>query len=665
MVRILAVTACLFLFVFVLNAREDQTLVKITKEKSTFEFTGPWNYHPGDDTLWSDPRYNDSQWDTLSSIINLASHPDSIFKGYGWFRISIRIDSSMRNQSFALYIDQQGASEVYLNGKLIQKFGSFGKEDTVEMVTNPKWLPGIIQFTDSLDYVISVRYSNLEAHHNYKRYRKEEAGFTMVLGSFQKVMENINDHVTVSFFILFLFMIFLILSLIHFLLFLFYRRQKSNLYYSIFMILFSSLIFITFLTNSVSEYPPLINKAGFIILLLFPLFFVPLIGFLYSLFMKSVPRFFWITVGTAIILSVLYYLNVSFINVLYVSFVLLLWIEVTRVVIIGLIRKFDGAWILGTGVLFFILFFTIIIVYIISYGSLTFNGSSTGASVFFILLLFAILSIPLSMSVYLARDFAKTNINLLNQLEQVKILSEKNLQQEKEKKRILENQKEQLEIQVAERTKELEWEKEKTEELLLNTLPLKVVNELKQNGKSEPESFEDVTVYFSDLVGFTTISSELEPGELIDELNQLFTGFDDIMERNGCERIKTIGDAYLAVCGMPERNENHAENMIHAAVAIKRFLEERNLKSQIQWQIRIGIHSGRVVGGIVGVKKYIYDVFGDTINTTSRMESNSKAMCINVSDTTYSLLKNRFAFIAREPMEIKGKGLMQMYFLDC
>jgi len=151
---------------------------------------------------------------------------------------------------------------------------------------------------------------------------------------------------------------------------------------------------------------------------------------------------------------------------------------------------------------------------------------------------------------------------------------------------------------------------------------------------------------------------------LINELNEIFTSFDDIMERFGCERIKTIGDAYLAVCGMPDKNENHAVNMLQAAIEIKKYLYHRNKSSEIEWKVRIGIHSGKVVGGIVGVRKYIYDVFGDTINTTARMESNSESMRINISETTHHLVKDKFSFVGREPMEIKGKGLMKMYFLE-
>nr|MBC8342619.1 adenylate/guanylate cyclase domain-containing protein [Bacteroidota bacterium] len=207
-------------------------------------------------------------------------------------------------------------------------------------------------------------------------------------------------------------------------------------------------------------------------------------------------------------------------------------------------------------------------------------------------------------------------------------------------------------------------EKAKSEELLLNTLPLKVVNDLKETGSTEPEGFENVTVYFSDIVGFTDVSATLEPKVLIEELNDIFTAFDDIMVKNECERLKTIGDAYLAVCGMPEENDNHAQNMVNSAIEIVHYLEKRNMDSQIKWRIRIGIHSGRVVGGIVGVRKYIYDVFGDTINTASRMESNGSPMRINVSQVTFELLKEKFKFTKREERAVKGKGAMQMYFVD-
>lgn len=230
--------------------------------------------------------------------------------------------------------------------------------------------------------------------------------------------------------------------------------------------------------------------------------------------------------------------------------------------------------------------------------------------------------------------------------------------------RSLLNDKRILEEKVKERTAEVIIEKEKSEALLLNTLPSKVVDDLKKYGKTEPEVFENVTVYFSDICNFTDISGRLDPKVTISELNELFTAFDDIMTRHNCERIKTLGDGYMAVSGIPEKDENHALNMAKAALEIRDFLQERAKTHEIKWLARIGLNSGKVTGGIVGVRKYLYDIFGDTVNTASRMESNSEPMRINCSESTYSILKDQFKFSPRDVKMVKGKGEMQMYFLE-
>lgn len=212
--------------------------------------------------------------------------------------------------------------------------------------------------------------------------------------------------------------------------------------------------------------------------------------------------------------------------------------------------------------------------------------------------------------------------------------------------------------------REIEQEKEKSEKLLLNILPAKVAQRLKESGYTAPERFDGVTVCFSDLVDFTAQSTILPPDVLIRELNELFTGFDEIAERYSCERIKTSGDAYLFVCGMPERHPGHAQQAIRAALDILEFLQERNRNHTIQWRMRIGVHSGSVVGGVVGIKKYIYDIFGDTVNTASRMENHSEPMKINISETTWQLAKEHFPMIEREPEHVKGKGYVKMYFVS-
>ncbi|MFP4343754.1 MAG: adenylate/guanylate cyclase domain-containing protein [Anaerolineales bacterium] len=206
-------------------------------------------------------------------------------------------------------------------------------------------------------------------------------------------------------------------------------------------------------------------------------------------------------------------------------------------------------------------------------------------------------------------------------------------------------------------------EREKSEALLLNVLPSSVAQDLKETGRTTPREFNNVSILFSDLIDFTAIAAQYEPAFIISELNELFTAFDNIMERNRCERMKTIGDAYMAVCGLPDENEEHAHNIVRAALDILAYLRERSARSEVKWQIRVGIHSGKVVGGVVGVKKYVYDIFGDAVNTAWRMQTHSQAMQINVSEATYQRVKDAYDLVPRALTEVQGKGLMQMYFV--
>ncbi len=164
-------------------------------------------------------------------------------------------------------------------------------------------------------------------------------------------------------------------------------------------------------------------------------------------------------------------------------------------------------------------------------------------------------------------------------------------------------------------------------------------------------------------MNFTGISEKLSPKELVAEIHQCFTAFDDIIERNGLEKIKTIGDAYLAVCGLPNEDENHAKKIVQAGIDIAKYISERKAQNGV-FEIRIGIHSGPLVAGIVGVKKFAYDIWGDTVNTAARMEQHSEAGKINISYSTYELVKNDFNCTHRGKISAKNKGEVDMYFVS-
>ena len=210
----------------------------------------------------------------------------------------------------------------------------------------------------------------------------------------------------------------------------------------------------------------------------------------------------------------------------------------------------------------------------------------------------------------------------------------------------------------------IDKERQKYEKLLLNILPRKVIKELKDKGNTSPEIFKEVTVLFSDIVGFTDLSSKLPVETLITELNDIFTAYDNIVEKHFCERIKTIGDAYMAVCGLPDSNEKHCGNIVNAAIEMMQYMESRNKVNPIKLQIRIGIHTGHVIGSVVGIKKYIYDVFGDTVNTAARLEGLSMPMRINISHDVKENLSDSYNFEDRGLIDVKGKQAMQMFFIN-
>src|SRR5476651_2385441 len=209
----------------------------------------------------------------------------------------------------------------------------------------------------------------------------------------------------------------------------------------------------------------------------------------------------------------------------------------------------------------------------------------------------------------------------------------------------------------------IEAKNRENEELLLNVLPGPIANRLRAGEQSIADGFGEVTVAFADLVGFTELSSDMPPQEVVALLNGLFTRFDVAAQDIGIEKIKTVGDAYMAVCGLPQHVDNHAERMVRMAIRMVHITREHALEHQVSMQLRIGINSGPVVAGVIGKSKYIYDLWGDTVNLASRMESGGLPGAIHVTRPVYEKRKDLFAFEPRGLIEVKGKGSIEAWLL--
>ena len=239
----------------------------------------------------------------------------------------------------------------------------------------------------------------------------------------------------------------------------------------------------------------------------------------------------------------------------------------------------------------------------------------------------------------------------------------------------LQEHNEQLEEKVRLRTQEIEKQKQiievakaQSDSLLLNILPAEIADELKQFGKSYARKHEQVSVLFADIKGFTSIAENLTPVKLVTQLDEVFGAFDNIIAKYGMEKIKTIGDAYMCASGLPLADNENAIKSVKAALDMQQFIKEFGAANKIQnlpvFEIRVGIHTGPLVAGVVGSKKFAYDIWGDAVNLASQMEQHSEVGKVNISGETYSLVKDTFNCIHRGKIEAKSKGQVDMYFVE-
>ena len=212
--------------------------------------------------------------------------------------------------------------------------------------------------------------------------------------------------------------------------------------------------------------------------------------------------------------------------------------------------------------------------------------------------------------------------------------------------------------------RDLKREKERAEKLLLNIMPRAVYEEMKDFGSVTPQRFDDATILMLDFAGFTDMAVSKDAGSVVSELNDIFSAFDRIVELFNCERMKTIGDAYMAVAGIPEPSNDHAQSIARVALRMRRYLERRNTSHREAWLGRIGIHTGPVVGSIVGVQRYVYDIFGPGVNLAARMEQISQPMEITITEVTHELIRQEFVCSELGEMEVKGFGTQRVFTLD-
>jgi len=210
---------------------------------------------------------------------------------------------------------------------------------------------------------------------------------------------------------------------------------------------------------------------------------------------------------------------------------------------------------------------------------------------------------------------------------------------------------------------QLQYEHQKSEALLNNVLPSLIAQRLKNEEGTIADAFAETSILFADIVGFTALSQQLQPKQLVEMLDTLFSRFDQLVDQYGLEKIKTIGDGYMVASGIPLPRSDHAEALALFALAMGDALADYNIKANTQLQLRIGMNSGSVVAGVIGKRRFIYDLWGDSVNTASRMESHGEAGKIQVSEATQRLLVGKFKFVERGMVDVKGIGMVKAYFL--
>ncbi len=445
------------------------TQTRLDTLKNAIVLTKNWRYHSGDDTIWATKNFDDSSWPILSTDFKIDSLAGESWQGIGWFRKKFKIDSTLYNKAVAFTMSQQAASEIYLNGKLIHSYGTINADPQKEELYDPFYTPFIAVFDTSSTQILAIRYSNQKAQLFNKRYPgyAESFGFNLRVSNSEKAFESNIGEIKVFSLITMVGSFFLVLTFLHLLLFFFYSRGKENLYYALFtgaILMIVGFIFYLNLPYRISDFRYLLVYGANIIFLLS---FLGYVFFLYAIFYNKMPKqsrviiLFWIIISITSLLKATGEFVGKF--VLF-PFVLLLTAEGLRVIILAIKRKKKDSLIIGIGVSLFFMFVIFIGV------SILFSLNESNLLVVITSLFGALLSVPITMTIYLARTIARTKIDLENRIVQVQELSDKAIAHEKREAELrVENARKEVELQKAAELKSAYADLEKAHENLKST----------------------------------------------------------------------------------------------------------------------------------------------------------------------------------------------------
>ena len=601
---------------------------------------GAPRYTHDDDPAFAARDLVDSGWVAMDSTREAGFQRGQVY----WVRYHLNVAPELARELVDLNIYYQGAIEVYHNGLPIERFGTLPDTRIGRSYEPADFVPrrkvSLHLALDGVPETIAVRYV-VDPRDWLQTGGTWALLLSLNLATESDDLERLEDSTLLQYGIFF--GINLLIALLAAVIVSRSRRDRSWLFLGLFS-LFVALLAVTNIPAK-GVFGLSLGTVGALDLfnsIVYPASLLFLVLVMRVMLDRLDRRSLWGFCALTLIMVIVSYLP-YFMPIRYgdlASWIpLFFFFEVARQTVRAVRRKVYGSWIIGTGSVIFILCGVLLEQYFM------FTGFEMSRWLRTFMRCSVYLTMPVTIAIFLAVRSAYHN-------------------------RLLARQRDELDQEVHERTAELRHEKERSDQLLLNILPHEVAEELKDSGEAAAKHFDVVTILFTDFKGFTEASEKMSPQELVAELNTCFKAFDGIITTRGIEKIKTIGDAYMCASGLPDPKTSSPADVVHAALEMQAFMTSRKVERDAQglpaFEMRVGIHTGPVVAGIVGVKKFQYDIWGDTVNTASRMESSGQVGQVNISESTHALVKNDpgFAFSPRGKVQAKGKGELEMYFVS-